>query len=553
MQNVEKLWKMDILPYQTSKSVMRSKQDKESLKLLEAKTRRVQIAGILRYATPLLRMRDVPPIRAPKEAVLPSLRSLERCLARDPLQAEEYCAAICKLVETGAVKKIDPREALTSDESLYILHHLVSHNGKSRLVFNCSFQFQGRSLNDTLLPEPTLGAFLLGVLLRFREHAVAVCGDIRGMFHQVQLLLEDRPILRFIWRDMKREHSPEVFEWQVLPFGTAFSPRCATFSLQMHARDHRGPEEGVRHSVEHCFYVDNCLQSVPTPDEAKELVDRLREVLASGGFEIRQWACNIPDILGHLPAESRSDSSQEEPGLLEPVLSLSWHWQTDALCYKSRPLEYGALTMRNVYKVLAWQYDPLGFIAPYTTRAKLIVQSMWDKQRDYDDPLIPHDLQRAWKEWESELHLLPRISLPWSYAPPHTDQMVISRQVPVFSDAFEKPYGSVSYLRTEDDQGRVYCAFMAARSRVAPRRQHSIPRLELCGALTAAQLAKTIERELMVKIDQTILWSNSTTVLTWLQSESDRGAADRDKILTAADYQQAEMTIFQRVQVECFP
>ncbi len=198
--------------------------------------------------------------------------------------------------------------------------------------------------------------------------------------------------------------------------------------------------------------------------------------------------------------------------------------------------------MRNVYKVLAWQYDPLGFIAPYTTRAKLIVQSMWDKQRDWDNPLIPHDLQRAWKEWESELHMLPRISLPRSYAPPHTDQMVISRQVHVFSDASEKAYGSVSYLRTEDDQGRVYLAFMAARSRVAPRRQHSIPRLELCGALTAAQLAKTIERELTVKIDQTILWSNSTTVLTWLQSESDRGAADRDKILIAADY-----------QVECFP
>ncbi len=149
--------------------------------------------------------------------------------------------------------------------------------------------------------------------------------------------------------------------------------------------------------------------------------------------------------------------------------------------------------------------------------------------------------------------MLPRISLPRSYAPPHTDQMVISRQVHVFSDASEKAYGSVSYLRTEDDQGRVYLAFMAARSRVAPRREHSIPRLELCGALTAAQLAKTIERELTVKIDQTILWSNSTTVLTWLQSESDRGAADRDKILTAADYQQAEMTIFQRVQVECFP
>lgn len=274
-------------------------------------------------------------------------------MPRDPLRADEYSAAIQKLVETGAVKKFDPSEVSATDESWYIPHHLVSHNGKSHLVFNCSFQYQGLSLNDTLLPGPTLGASLLGVLLRFREHAVAVSGDIRGMFHQVQLLPEDQPLLRFIWRNMKRDNPPDVFEWQVLPFGTACSPCCATFALQMHARDHCGPGEEIKYSVECCFYVDNCLQSVQTVNEAWELVYRLREVLASGGFEIRQWACNIPDVLRHLPADARSDSmerwlSHDEPGLSEPALGLSWHWDTDTLGYRSRPLEYGALTMRNV-------------------------------------------------------------------------------------------------------------------------------------------------------------------------------------------------------------
>lgn len=157
--------------------------------------------------------------------------------------------------------------------------------------------------------------------------------------------------------------------------------------------------------------------------------------------------------------------------------------------------------MRNVYKVLARQYDPLGFIAPYTTRAKLIVQSMWDKPRDWDDPCIPQDLQKAWKEWESELHLLPCIFIPRPYAPALTEQMVVSRQIHVFSDASERVYGSVSYLRTEDVQGQIHLSFLADRSRAAPQRQLSIPCLELCGALTAAQLAKTVERELTVRTD----------------------------------------------------
>ncbi|XP_073789994.1 uncharacterized protein [Danio rerio] len=527
MRNVEKLWRMDTLPCQSDKQAMRSRQDKEAVELLEAETRRVNVAGVLRYATPLLRKRDIPPLKSSKEAVLPSLRSTERRLSRDPQRADEYGAAIRKLVETGAVKRIDPSEASSTEESWYIPHHLVSHNGKNRLVFNCSYQHQGRNLNDTLLPGPTLGASLLGVLLRFRQHAVAVSGDIKSMFHQVQLLPRDRPLLRFIWRDMMRMEPPDIYEWQVLPFGTACSPCCATFALQLHARTHSKEGDGVRHSVEQCFYVDNCLQSVDTVDEARKLVDQIREVLATGGFEIRQWACNLPDVIKHLPAEARSDSmerwlSYDEPDLLEPALGLSWHWGTDTLRYRSRPLEYGALTLRNIYKVLARQYDPLGFILPYTTRAKLIVQRMWDKPRDWDDPHIPQDLQEAWKEWESELHLLPHISFPRPYASTPHSQMIVSRQIHVFSDASEKAYGAVSYLRTEDSQGQVSLAFLAARSRVAPRRQHSIPRLELCGALTAAQLAKTIARELTVVIDQTILWSDSTTVLTWLKSESCR-------------------------------
>ncbi|XP_057186686.1 uncharacterized protein LOC130552431 [Triplophysa rosa] len=526
-QDVEKLWKMDVMPYQTSKLVVRSKQDQEAIELLEAKTRRIRVDGVLRYATPLLRKRGVPSLRAPKEAVLPSLRSLERRLDRDPRRANEYCAAIHKLVEAGAVRKINPQEASLTEESWYIPHHLVSHNEKRRLVFNCSYQFQGRSLNDALLPGPTLGPSLLGVLLRFREHAVAVSGDIRSMFHQVRLPPEDRALLRFLWRDMKRNEPPDIFEWQVLPFGTACSPCCVTFALQRHARDHGGPDGRVRHSVEQCFYVDNCLQSVPTAEEAKGLVERLREVLAAGGFEIRQWACNVPDVLKHLPGEARSDGmerwlSHNESGLTEPTLGLSWHWETDTLGYKSRPLDYGSLTMRNVYKVLARQYDPLGFISPYTTRAKLIVQRMWEKPRDWDDPILPSDLQKAWKEWESELPLLSHISLPRAYVPAHAGRSVVSRHIHVFSDASERAYGAVSYLRTEDAQGQIYLAFLAARSRVAPRRQHSIPRLELCGALSAAQLAQTIKKELSISTDGTILWSDSTTVLTWLKSESCR-------------------------------
>ncbi|XP_058652120.1 uncharacterized protein LOC131552381 [Onychostoma macrolepis] len=61
-----------------------------------------------------------------------------------------------------------------------------------------------------------------------------------------------------------------------------------------------------------------------------------------------------------------------------------------------------------------------------------------------------------------------------------------------------------------------------ARSRIAPKRLHSMPRLELCAALTGAQLSRLLERELTLPISQTTFWTDSTTVLSWLHSESCR-------------------------------
>ncbi len=271
--NVEKLWKMDILPYQNEKILTRSKQDQECIQLLQDKTVRVDVNGIQRYATPLLRAKGMPCLHAPKEAVLPQLRGIENRLNKNPEQAAAYQEEIARLQQAGYISKLPPEQVDHSRESWYIPHHMVEHNGKKRVVFNCSFAYQGYNLNDYLLPGPPLSPSLLAVLLRFREHSIAVSSDIRGMFHQVRLLPEDKPLLRFIWKDLRRDKAPDVCEWQVLPFGTTCSPCCATFALQKHVLDN-SKSEYTQGSVEKSFYVDNCLQSFTSSETAKDFVDR---------------------------------------------------------------------------------------------------------------------------------------------------------------------------------------------------------------------------------------------------------------------------------------
>lgn len=120
-------------------------------------------------------------------------------------------------------------------------------------------------------------------------------------------------------------------------------------------------------------------------------------LLATADFELRQWASNELDVVSHLPEESRSASvglwlAQDKADAPESTLGLSWLFHTDVLSYKHRQVKYTTPTIRNIYRVLASQYDPLGYILPYTTRAKILVQLLWDKHRGWDDPLLPQGL-----------------------------------------------------------------------------------------------------------------------------------------------------------------
>ncbi|KAJ8395308.1 hypothetical protein AAFF_G00032930 [Aldrovandia affinis] len=249
------------------------------------------------------------------------------------------------------------------------------------------------------------------------------------MFHQVRLLPEDRPLLRFLWRDLQRDSQPSVYEWQVLPFGTTCSPCCAIYALQRHVHDHSHQGDEVCESIERHFYVDNWLQSFSSPDGAKEVIDKLRGLLMEEG----------------LSCGSGQATSQ----------------MSSATC---------------------------------PTRSA----------------------------WEDELPHLDDIRLPRCYVSLALDHAASKREVHIFCDASQWAYGSVGYLRTEDAAGHVEVAFLTARSRVAPKRQLSIPRLELCAALTGAQLANLLIRELKLEVSRVVMWTDSTTVLAWIQSDSCR-------------------------------
>ena len=91
-----------------------------------------------------------------------------------------------------------------------------------------------------------------------------------------------------------------------------------------------------------------------------------------------------------------------------------------------------------------------------------------------------------------------------------------------FADASRSGYAAVSYLRFADEQGRVHCSFVMGKTRNAPVKELTIPRLELQAAVLTTRLKKMILRELDLPIDKVFMWSDSKTVLQYIANQTKR-------------------------------
>ncbi|KMQ91672.1 gag-pol protein [Lasius niger] len=87
-----------------------------------------------------------------------------------------------------------------------------------------------------------------------------------------------------------------------------------------------------------------------------------------------------------------------------------------------------------------------------------------------------------------------------------------------FADASERAYATVVYLRTESSSGEVEVRLAAAKTKVAPLKQVTLPRLELCAAALLARLVAHIHSILGTRKASLHLWSDSTVALGWIRA-----------------------------------
>ncbi|XP_062541341.1 uncharacterized protein LOC134209372 [Armigeres subalbatus] len=334
------------------------------------------------------------------------------------------------------------------------------------------------------------------------------------MFRQIWVHPEDRRYQQILFRTDPSE-SVRIYQLKTVTYGLASSPFHATRVLNQLAID-----EGERFPlavpvIRKGTYVDDVLTGHDDMNLLAETCRQLMEILKTAGLVLRKWATNDTSVLSYVPRQLWETKPELEIDRTPTVktLGLLWLPQSDTFQFKIPDLpQLQVATKRLVVSEMSQLFDPLGLLGPVVVKAKMLVQVLWAEHWSWDDQLSKEHAS-SWATYRSELNQLQALSVP--------RRAVKNRQYSLhcFCDASKVAYGCCIYVVSTDEFGQCHSHLLTAKSRVAPLRGQSIPRLELCAALLGSQLADTLRRETDF-VESPTFWVDSSIVLHWLKSQS---------------------------------
>jgi hypothetical protein len=515
---IEQFWQTEAFGVSANLQKPRSMEDMGASKVLDSETKFIN--G--HYEVPMLWKESFHKMPDDRTLAERRFKSLEKRLRSDAELQEKYSAVLNGYIAKGHARKLTAEEvANTSNKTWYLPHHCILHPkkpNKVRVVFDAAAEFEDVSLNKCLITGPDLLNNIFGVLQRFRLKPIAVVADVMDMFHQVRVSEEDSDALRFLWKQNLDDcGKPDTFKMLVHIFGATDSPCCANYALQSVAKTTK--EGDVKQVILRNFYMDDMLMAADDVTSAVEIASKVTQCLSQKGFVLTKWMSSSAKVMQHFSQEKMpSQLNLDFNNLpLERVLGIGWNLQTDSFIFN--PVVKTVLpTKRNIVSAVSSIYDPCGFLAPFAFKAKLLIQELWLRNLDWDDPLH-EDLLTRWQEWQDDLQHLQQLSIPRYFNFPPGQ---LSLELHLFSDASEAGFASVAYLRAASEHNVISCVFLAAKTHVAPMKQVlTIPKLELQGAVMSVRLADTLQSELDVSV-QVWFWTDSVTVLRYVCSETRR-------------------------------
>ncbi|XP_046385606.1 uncharacterized protein LOC124155646 isoform X2 [Ischnura elegans] len=402
----------------------------------------------------------------------------------------------------------------------FLPHHGVfknqDPNSSLRVVFDASSKTSTNvSLNDILLSGPKLQNDLCEVILRFRCHSVVFACDIRQMYRQIKIHPDDQHFQLIYWRETPTD-LVKVFKLTTVTYGVTSAPFLAIRTLHQLAEDEGAQFPQAARVLKSQTFVDDIIAGADNVQEALTLQHDLTKLLSLGGFQLRKWCSNSDILISHISEDDReiplSFQYSEQP--IYNILGLQWNSTSDEFSYAVK-ISNVPHTKRSVLSAIARIYDPCGWLAPVVFLAKSFIQYLWTLGLQWDDPLSSNVAFR-WEEILKNLARVKEITLPRSLFIERTSSV----QLLGFCDASELGYAAVIYLRCASADNNTKIALLMAKSRVAPLKRISLPRLELCGAHLLAKLIHYSSNLVSnyCKMESVTAWCDSTIALSWIRT-----------------------------------
>ena len=443
-----------------------------------------------------------------------------RILDKDPVLKEAYNQVFFNYFNSGIIEKIPNSEILPfkmyTHPIFYLPHRPIikaSSSSPVRPVFDGSAPTHtGVSLNQAVSQGPSLYPDMVQIIVRFRRWKIGLTGDIRQAFLNIFMNPIDKDCHRFLlYANKEIIHA----RFTRVPFGNSSSPFLLNATIKWHLSTF--PDSPTLRELKKNLFVDNLLTGADTVEEAEMMYKEACEILKSGGFELDKWSSNSQNLMKKFTNDQVCVKSSK-------LLGLEWDMDRDVIFYScaSDQTECPQYTKRSILSVLCSIFDPLGIISPYILYGKILFQRVWKLgvQQNWDTPL-PDALCVSFHDWLKSSREFENFSCPRAYFPQTWSLAKSTAELIAFGDASPDAYGAVVYLRIFTEAG-YEVAFITAKTRVAPVKKQTLPRLELLGALLAARLASFAKISLELTDAEVSCYTDSTIALHWIKGNNEK-------------------------------
>ncbi|GFW81315.1 integrase catalytic domain-containing protein [Trichonephila clavipes] len=349
---------------------------------------------------------------------------------------------------------------------------------------------------------------LLNTFMIFVKSADGYRLKLRGLLDNASTICVMREEIKTI-----ADAPVKTYKLATVTYGTVSAAFLATRTLKALADEEKAEFPDAADVICNDSYIDDILSGESTLEGAKKLQTRLSQLLQRGGFELHKWVSNSPELLKDLSASSYVFDKEFQDAPVK-TLGMLWDPKVDCLTYKVKISDKVNFSKRDVLSEIARLYDPLGLIGPIVTKAKVFIQELWKIKLDWSEQ-IPPDAMEEWMNFYQKLSKVNNFKIPRCILLPAT----IRIEIHGFSDASERAFAAVVYIKCFNESGQSQARLLCSKSRVAPLKTLTIPRLELSAALLLSRLVKKVVPILQLPIHKIWMWTDSTIALAWIKTE----------------------------------